>query len=174
MKIFFSYPQNNKDDNNTAEVLRIIDEQGHELTFQRTKYQRIHATNLKFVNQGIDSADLVILDGNVDDGAIGYKLALAIAKSKKIIVYRNESLDAQDFILGSKSGSIRYVKYRGDDFTEKLTKAIDKLADVGRVRFNLNLEYDLYEFVHRKASEDNTTKTQVIQDALTLYRDSLN
>lgn len=134
------------------------------------KEQESRAPMYKEIMDSIRTSDICIFDVTVKSMGIGQQITYAIERGKPVLVVSSVNADIPlDMLLisGSRSGLLELAEYKNLEQLEKIVKRfIKKRATGSHVRFNLNMESYLFDFIEKKALKERITKTDAIKLAI--------
>lgn len=178
MKVFFGgsgpgYRANKEDYQN---IRRSILDLGHTLTRDwideevKGQVKRTHNEMYELTEKAIKSADTVILDYSYNISAVGQQLLLALEKGVPTLLVARNSKDTKDSSLSDWFISSRHHKYlKKQKYTKRnLNKIITDFltwveSNKSIVRFNLEVEKELDDYLKEKAKRNKTSKSEEIR-----------
>lgn len=132
--------------------------------------KRSHNEMYELTEKAIKNADSVILDYSYNVSAVGQQLLLTLERGVPTLLLTKDSKNTKDSSLSDWFISSRHHKYlKKQKYTKKnLSKIItDFLAWVEGnkpiVRFNLEIEKELDDYLKKKAKQNRTSKSEEIR-----------
>lgn len=178
MKIFFggSAPGFRTNKRDYLKIRKSILDLGYGLTRDwideelKGKVKRSHNEMYELTEKAIKSADSVILDYSYNISAVGQQLLLALERGVPTLLLAKDSKDTKDSPLSDWFISSRHHKYlKKQKYTRKNLRKIiaDFLTWVENnksiVRFNLEVEKELDDYLKEKAKQNKTSKSEEIR-----------
>jgi len=181
MRVFFggTLPGFEKNRDNYLEIRRSILSLGHKLTRDwineelKRKTVRKPSEMYDLTEKAIKDADSVILEYSHDIAAVGQQLVLALQRSIPVLLLVKDSNNKEDsplsdYFVSSKSFKyLRKEKYKNGDL-KKVISGFLKWVEQNKtiVRFNLEIERELDDYLKEKASKNKTSKSVEIRNLI--------
>lgn len=178
MKVFFggSLPRFKADKNNYLEIRKVILNLDHRLTRDwineeiKAKTKRSLSEMYELTEKAIKDADAVILEYSHDISAVGQQLVLSLQRSLPTLLLVKDSNKTEDSPLSDYFVSLRHYKYLRKERYKKsdLKKVIFKFLkwveeNKSLVRFNLEIEKGLDDYLKERAKKRNSSKAEEIR-----------
>lgn len=136
-----------------------------DLTVKRTTSDTLrYEETLKAINK----SDVVILESTYDTSSIGKQLDIALSANAPVLILNrigakdNSSIDK--FVTSSAAKLIKQHSYNEENIKEVLQNFLDWAEDkTNIVRFNLEIERELDNYLKNKAKENHTSKSEEIR-----------
>jgi len=179
MKIFFggTLPGFEKNKKNYLEIRKTILSLGHKLTRDwvneelKGKVSRKPSEMYDLTEKAIKDSDTVILEYSHDIAAVGQQLVLSLQRNIPVLLLVNDSNSSEDSPLSDYFVSSKSFKYlRKEKYKTKSIKKIIleflKWVEENKtiVRFNLEIERELDDYLKEKASRNKTSKSEEIRN----------
>lgn len=177
MKIFFggtlSGFENNKND--YLEIRKAILNSGHKITRdwiyeEQNGVTRSSSEMFELTEKAINESDGVILEYSCNVDSVGQQLTLALQRNISVLLLVKDGINSEvdvldDFFISSKYHKrLKIQKYQSNNINEILSVYIRNLEDGKSViRFNLEIERELDDFLKHKAKENGTSKSEEIR-----------
>lgn len=178
MRIFFggSLPRFRTNKVDYIKIRDSIISLGHVLTRDWVKEESIKSMKrsvnemYELTEKAINNSDAVILEYSNDISAVGQQLVLALQKSIPTLLLIKDSKDTEDsplsdyFISSKDLKHVKKSKYKNSN-VKKLISNFLKWVEENKqlVRFNLELERELDEYLKLKAKKNNSSKAEEIR-----------
>jgi len=181
MKVFFggSLPGYRVNKGNYSKIREVILHLGNKLTRdwiaeeQEGNSGRTLSEMYELTERAIREADAVILEYSHDISAIGQQLVLALQRQIPILLLVNDDDGAEnsplsDYFISSKYyKQIRKEKYKASNIKKSISTFLKWVEEnKALVRFNLELERELDDYLKEKAVRNNTSKSVEIRNLI--------
>ena len=181
MKIFFggTLPGFEKNKDNYVEIRKTIMSLGHKFTRDwiseelKGKVTRKPSEMYDLTEKAIKEADTVVLEYSHDIAAVGQQLVLSLQRNIPVLLLVNDSNNSEDsplsdYFISSKSFKyLRKEKYKTQNI-KKIISEFLKWVEQNKtiVRFNLEIERELDDYLKEKASNNKTSKSVEIRNLI--------
>lgn len=178
MKVFFggTVPGFEANKDNYLEIRKAILALGHRLTRDwlkeemKGKVTRTPSEMYELTEKAIKEADAVILEYSHDIGAVGQQLVLSLQRNTPVLLLAKDGDGSEDSPLSDYFIASRYYKYLKKE-KYKITSVKKIVSDFLRwveggksiVRFNLEIERELDDFLKEKAKKNKSSKSEEIR-----------
>lgn len=178
MKVFFggTVPGFEANKENYLEIRRSIISLKYKLTRDwvneevKGKIIRKPSEMYELTERAIKDADVVILEYSHNISAVGQQLVLSLERGlPTLLLVKNsnnsENSPLNDYFVSSKHYKyLRKEKYRKSDLKRIISNFL-KWAEENKtiIRFNLEIERELDDFLKEKAKQNNTSKSEEIR-----------
>lgn len=181
MKVFFggSLPGYRVNKGNYSKIRGVILELGNKLTRdwileeERGKSKRSLGEMYELTEKAIKEADAVVLEYSHDISAIGQQLVLSLQRQIPILLLVRDGGGAEnsplsDYFISSKYyKQIKKEKYKTGSIKKTVTNFLKWVEDNKTlVRFNLELERELDDYLKEKARHNNSSKSVEIRNLI--------
>lgn len=178
MKVFFggSLPRFKADKNSYLEIRKVILNLGHRLTRDwineeiKAKTKRSLSEMYELTEKAIKDADAVILEYSHDISAVGQQLVLSLQRSLPTLLLVKVSSKTENSPLSDYFVGLRHYKYLRKERYKKydLKKVIFRFLkwveeNKSMVRFNLEIEKGLDDYLKERAKKHNSSKAEEIR-----------
>lgn len=178
MRIFFggSLPRFRTNKSDYTNIRDSIVDLGHKLTrdwIQEENNKKINRSvheMYELTERAINTSDAVIIEYSNDISAVGQQLVLALQKSIPTLLLIKDSKDTEDsplsdYFIGSKDlKHVKKSKYKNSNVKKLISDFIKWVEENKKlVRFNLELERELDEYLKIKAKRNNSSKAVEIR-----------
>lgn len=178
MRIFFggSLPRFRTNKSDYIKIRDSITSLGHILTRDwieeegKKDIKRSVNEMYELTEKAINNSDAVILEYSQDISAVGQQLVIALQKSIPTLLLIKDSKETEDsplsdyFISSKDLKHVKKAKYKNSDI-KKIISNFLKWVDENKqlVRFNLELERELDEYLKLKSKKNNSSKAEEIR-----------
>lgn len=159
-------------------IERAIKDNGHTITkewlqdYKDKKAMSSHFSDSEWEdisNETLDSiqeADAIIIEASIPSFNMGYLSAMALARKKPLLMLFNSLPQAH--ILDSNNSLRRAAVYHTDAELEKIIASFlrDVDVDTAKLRFNMALDRETYNFLNWESVNTGKTKAQIIREVL--------
>jgi hypothetical protein len=177
MKIFFggtlSGLENNKED--YLGIRKAILNSGHKITRdwideERVGVARSSSEMFELTEKAINESDAVILEYSRSVDSVGQQLTLALQRKMPVLLLVKDGAGSEsdlldDFFISSKHYKhLKIEKYLPKNINGIVTNYLQNLGgNKSIVRFNLEIERELDDYLKNKAKENRTSKSEEIR-----------
>ncbi len=181
MKIFFggTLPGFEKNKENYLEIRKTLLSLGHKLTRDwineelKGKVSRKQSEMYDLTEKAIKESDTVILEYSHDIAAVGQQLVLALQRNTPVLLLVKDSNNKEnsplsDYFVSSKSFKyLKKEKYKSKNL-RKIISGFLKWVDENKtiIRFNLEIERELDDYLKMKALKNNSSKSEEIRNLI--------
>jgi len=181
MKIFFggTLPGFEINKDNYLEIRKVILSLGHKLTRDwineeiKGKVIRKPSEMYDLTEKAIKDADSVILEYSHDIAAVGQQLVLSLQRNIPVLLLVKDSNSSEDSPLSDyfvSSKSFKYLKkekYKSINL-KKVISGFLRWVEENKaiVRFNLEIERELDDYLKEKAGKNKTSKSEEIRNLI--------
>jgi hypothetical protein len=178
MKVFFggSLPRFKTNKEDYLAIRKVILDLKHKLTRDwineeiKGRVKRSHHQMYELTEKAIKEADSVILEYSHDISAIGQQLTLSLERGLPTLLLVKDSNETEDsplsdwFISSKHYKYIRKERYRRK-YLRKIISSFLKWVEENKrlVRFNLEIERELDNYLKEKAKQNKTSKSEEIR-----------
>lgn len=178
MKVFFggSLPRFKTNKEDYLEIRKTILDLKHKLTRDwiseeiKEKIKRSHHEMYELTEKAIKEADSVILEYSHDISAVGQQLVLSLERGLPTLLLVKDSNDTEnsplnDWFISSKHYKyLKKEKYKKGDL-HKIISSFFKWVEENKriIRFNLEIENELDDYLKEKAKQSKTSKSEEIR-----------
>lgn len=134
------------------------------------KIKRSHREMYELTEKAIKEADSVILEHSHDISAVGQQLVLSLERGLPTLLLVKDSNSIEnsplsDWFIGFKHHKyLRKEKYKRDDLKKIISTFLKWVEENKRiVRFNLEIEKELDDYLKEKAKHNKTSKSEEIR-----------